>query len=78
MIKLLGSKTDEFNITEVLTKYENIEKISFEKYIEPSKKFADIIIPNLGIVPTDEVEQQLINNAAIMMLVNEVDRQFKL
>jgi len=46
-MKLLQTDPN-FDVSQALDKYENIEKPSFEKYIEPTKKFADIIIPNFG------------------------------
>ena len=45
----LLNQPEQFDIVEILEKYENIEKPSFEKYIEPCKKYADIILPNFGI-----------------------------
>ena len=36
------------NLQDFLYKYEKQIKPAYEKYIEPSKKYADIIIPNYG------------------------------
>ena len=38
----------DFDIKTYLDKYENIVKPMYEKFIEPSKKLADIVIPNYG------------------------------
>jgi len=66
-------KEPDFDITEVLDKYENIEKPSFEKNIEPTKKFADIIIPNFGFTSElSDVNNLLLSNPAIQMLMHEV------
>ena len=39
---------DNTFLKDLLTKYEDYVKPSFEKYIEPTKKYADIILPNYG------------------------------
>jgi uridine kinase len=40
----------------LLVKYERFVKPSFEKFIEPTKKFSDIIIPNYGFSTEDKLD----------------------
>jgi len=39
---------EKIPLTDLLKIYEEKTKVSFEKYIEPTKKFAHTIIPNYG------------------------------
>ena len=51
------SKRNEFgdgeNLTKFVHKYLNMVKPAFEKYVEPSKRYADIVIPNYGFNSSD-------------------------
>ena len=38
-------------LSQLLKTYENKTKPAFERYIEPTKKYANIIIPNYGFSP---------------------------
>jgi len=69
-------KEDPKWIEAFLDKYEKIEKPSFEKHIEPSKKFADIIIPNYGFsIDAMDVEKQLVSMPAVNLLLKEIERR---
>ena len=47
---------DKDFLAELLMKYERFVKPSFEKYIEPTKKYSDIILPNYGFSTEDKLE----------------------
>lgn len=47
---------DKDFLAELLIKYERFVKPSFEKYIEPTKKYSDIILPNYGFSTEDKLE----------------------
>ena len=48
VLKYIEEFKDFMSLEEFLDVYFSHVKPGFEKYIEPSKKFADIIIPNYG------------------------------
>ncbi len=61
----------------VLYKYETMTKPAFEKYIEPSKKYADIIIPNYGFTTEElDLDEITIPANAIDMIVQKVEASF--
>ncbi len=47
--------------------YEKFIKDSYEKHVEPSKKNANLILPNFTITPDDEIED---NPSLQFLLVN--------
>ena len=47
--------------------YEKFIKDSYEKHVEPSKKHANLILPNFTITPDDEIED---NQSLQFLLVN--------
>jgi hypothetical protein len=47
--------------------YEKFIKDSYEKHVEPSKKNANLILPNFNITPDDEIED---NPSLQFLLVN--------
>jgi uridine kinase len=47
--------------------YEKFIKDSYEKYVEPTKKHANLILPNFNITPDDEIED---NPSLQFLLVN--------
>lgn len=63
-------------VKDFLEKYELIEKPSYEKYIEPNKKYADIVIPNYGFsIDSLNVEKQLIAMPVINLMVKDIERR---
>ena len=55
-----------------LIKYENSVKPSFEKYIEPTKKFADIILPNYGFTTEDKLDIDSMSVPAIDLIIKRI------
>lgn len=47
--------------------YEKHIKAYYEKYVEPTKKYSNIILPNFNITPDDQIED---NPALEFLLVN--------
>jgi uridine kinase len=67
-------KENKIPLAELLRTYEEKTKPAFEKYIEPTKKFANMIIPNYGFsTVTLEVDQMQIHN--IGPIVNHIEKQ---
>jgi uridine kinase len=76
VIKQMKVKREGFAVRDFLDKYESIEKPSFEKHIEPNKKYADIVIPNYGFsLDPLNVEKQLIAMPVINLMVKEIERR---
>jgi uridine kinase len=63
---------DKTFLKDLLQKYENYVKPSFEKYIEPTKKFADIILPNYGFSTEDKLDIYKMNIPAIDLIINRI------
>jgi len=62
-----------FDVKAYLERYEKIEKPSYEKYIEPTKRIADIVIPNYGFSLEElDVHKQMVSMPAINLMVKEV------
>lgn len=58
------------SLQDLLYKYEKQIKPAYEKYIEPSKKYADIIIPNYGFaMDTMDLEDQMIPIPAVDLII---------
>lgn len=47
---------DKTYLSDFLYKYENFIKPSYEKFIEPTKKYADMILPNYGFSTEDKLD----------------------
>ena len=62
------------NLQDLLYKYEKQIKPAYEKYIEPSKKYADIIIPNYGFsMDSIDVNELLIPIPAVDLIIKQVE-----
>lgn len=59
-------------LNDILQKYENFVKPSFEKFIEPTKKYADIILPNYGFSTEDKLDVDSMNIPAIDLIIKRV------
>jgi uridine kinase len=47
-------------------------KPSFERYIEPTKKYADIILPNYGFSVEDRLDIYKMNIPAVDLIINRI------
>mmetsp|Transcript_42261 Transcript_42261/g.64794 ORF Transcript_42261/g.64794 Transcript_42261/m.64794 type:complete len:184 (+) Transcript_42261:290-841(+) len=63
---------DKTYLADLLLSYEQKVKPNFEKYIEPTKKYADIIVPNYGFSTEDNLEIDKMNIPAIDLIINRV------
>lgn len=55
-------------LAQLLKTYENKTKPAFEKYIEPTKKYANIIIPNYGFSPDNfELDKMTIQGVDVII-----------
>ena len=63
----------------LLYQYEIKVKPAYEKYIEPSKKFADIIVPNYGFT-TEKLDDYSLNfsSTVVDLIVQKVSALFDL
>lgn len=62
------------NLQDLLYKYEKQIKPAYEKYIEPSKKYADIIIPNYGFsMDSIDVNELMIPIPAVDLIIKQVE-----
>ena len=52
---------DNTFLSDLLNKYESSIKPSFEKFVEPTKKYADIILPNYGFTTDDNLDIDKMN-----------------
>ena len=59
-------------LSDFLIKYENFVKPSFEKFIEPTKKYADIILPNYGFSTEDKLDIDAMHIPAIDLIIKRV------
>lgn len=59
-------------IADFLSKYENFVKPSYEKFIEPTKKYADIILPNYGFSTEDKLDVDQMHIPAIDLIIKRV------
>ena len=68
--KMHGSK---MSLEDVLAKYEKFVKPSYEKYVEPTKKIADIVIPNYGFTTEDlDLKSMMVCIPAIDIIVKKI------
>ena len=63
---------DKVHLGDFLSKYENYIKPSFEKFIEPTKKYADLILPNYGFSTEDKLDIDKMNIPAIDLIIKRV------
>ena len=64
------------NLQDLLYKYEKQIKPAYEKWIEPSKKYADIIIPNYGFsLDKMDVDDIMIPIPAVELIIKQVETQ---
>ena len=63
---------DREYLGDFLQKYENFVKPSFEKFIEPTKKYADIILPNYGFSTEDKLDVDHMHIPAIDLIIKRV------
>lgn len=59
-------------LADLLQKYEDTIKPSFEKYVEPTKKYSDIILPNYGFSTEDKLEINHMNVPAIELIIKRI------
>lgn len=59
-------------LADLLKKYEDFIKPSFEKYVEPTKKYSDIILPNYGFSTEDKLEIDHMNVPAIELIIKRI------
>ena len=59
-------------LADLLQKYEDFIKPSFEKYVEPTKKYSDIILPNYGFSTEDKLEIDHMNVPAIELIIKRI------
>lgn len=72
---LKNSKKDpsrQVELSDLLFNYEHKTKPAFEKWIEPTKKYADIIIPNYGF-STDKLELNKMTIPAIDLIIRHIE-----
>lgn len=59
-------------LQELLNKYENKTKPAFEKFIEPTKKYANTIIPNYGF-STDTLELDRMAIQGVDLIITHIE-----
>ena len=73
VLKMSRKHPDDMTfLSDLLQKYENYVKPSFEKFIEPTKKYADIILPNYGFSTEDKLDVDHMNIPAIDLIIKRV------
>ena len=63
---------DKTFLSDLLDKYEKFVKPSFETYVEPTKKYSDIILPNYGFSTEDTLEIDHMNIPAIELIIKRI------
>lgn len=62
------------NLQDLLYKYEKQIKPAYEKWIEPSKKYADIIIPNYGFTLENlDLNNIIVPIPAVELIIKQVE-----
>jgi uridine kinase len=73
VLKMSRKHPDDMTfLSDLLKKYEDYVKPSFEKFIEPTKKYADIILPNYGFSTEDKLDIDQMNFPAIDLIIKRV------
>jgi uridine kinase len=68
-----AEKDGDFDVIKCLDKYEKFVKPAHEKYVEPTKKFADIVIPNYGFTIEElNLEKQFVCKPALDLIIKEI------
>lgn len=63
----------EFDVLKCLEKYEKFVKPAHEKYVEPTKKYADMVIPNYGFTIEElNIEKQFVCKPALDLIIKEI------
>lgn len=58
----------------MLYKYEKQIKPAYEKWIEPTKKYADIIIPNYGFsMDKMDLEEMIVPLPAVDLIIKQIE-----
>lgn len=66
-------KDKKFDIIKFLNKYEKFVKPAHEKYVEPTKKYADVVIPNYGFTIEElNIKKQFVCKPALDLIIKEV------
>jgi uridine kinase len=60
------------SLSELLKTYEDKTKPAFEKFIEPSKKYANTIIPNYGF-STEQLELDKMSVPAVDLIISFIE-----
>lgn len=64
------------NLQDLLYKYETKIKPAYEKWIEPSKKYADIILPNYGFsMDNMDIDDIIIPIPAVELIIKQVQNR---
>lgn len=63
---------DKTLLNDFLNKYENFVKPSFEKFIEPTKKYADMILPNHLFSTEDKLDIDNMHVPALDLIIKRV------
>lgn len=68
-----GEKDGDFDIIKCLNKYEKFVKPAHEKFVEPTKKYADMVIPNYGFTIEElNIEKQFVCKPALDLIIKEI------
>ena len=59
-------------LSDLLHQYEQYVKPSFEKFIEPTKKYSDIILPNYGFTTEDNLNFDSMNIPAVDLIIKRI------
>lgn len=66
-------KDGEFDVLKCLEKYEKFVKPAHEKYVEPTRKYADMVIPNYGFTIEElNIEKQFVCKPALDIIIKEI------
>ena len=63
---------DSQHLRDFLDKYERQIKPSFEKFIEPTKKYADIILPNYGFSTENKLDIDKMHIPALDLIIKRI------
>jgi uridine kinase len=68
-----GAEEGKFDIVKSLNKYEKFVMPAHEKYVEPTKKYADMVIPNYGFTIEElNIEKQFVCKPALDIIIKEI------
>lgn len=75
-----AEKDGTFDVLKAIERYEKFVKPAYDKFVEPTKKFADMVIPNnlqlgLGMDSlTNEEKNKLATNRSLLIICNVAER----